>query len=353
MSDRGRQHSHVYYTRAQGRAGNIDPFHYEDNPEDARIDQPQPPDEQLLTSSVESFGASEGRAMRQLVGALLMTGGPARSRRSSKRETKESKSGSESDTSSSAALDSESSSDEEEKKKHKKSPNKKNKDKAKDEVDLIQQLKSIGYLVIAPKNKRSKAKRPIDWEQQKGVRDRVQKQVQKEQQHQITSAKPPRENACSQNQSAKDGLNDGDGTAPKRGRTSEAKAKVKEEDEDNANKVMWKDFLVEHLIHIRGGMNDEFNRMPKQGIDLLGKVATKLASMFADCDKDGQACRKKWARVNKHYREDKAHNAILGNDRKRSCKWYDIVEYMHDRANVVCKSHASSIGKEFEPGQHG
>ncbi|MCO5568398.1 hypothetical protein L7F22_022097 [Adiantum nelumboides] len=101
-------------------------------------------------------------------------------------------------------------------------------------------------------------------------------------------------------------------------------------------------------------MNDEFNRMPKQGIDLWGKVATKLASMFADCDKDGQACRKKWARVNKHYREDKSHNAISGNDRKRSCKWYDIVdEYMHGKANVVCKSHASSIGEEFEPGQHG
>ncbi|MCO5573154.1 hypothetical protein L7F22_026920, partial [Adiantum nelumboides] len=32
---------------------------------------------------------------------------------------------------------------------------------------------------------RSKAKGPIDWEQQKGVRDRVQKQVQKEQQHQV------------------------------------------------------------------------------------------------------------------------------------------------------------------------
>ncbi|MCO5575988.1 hypothetical protein L7F22_029795 [Adiantum nelumboides] len=26
---------------------------------------------------------------------------------------------------------------------------------------------------------------------------------------------------------------------------------------------------------------------------------------------------------------------------------------MHDRANVVCKSHASSIGEDFEPGQHG
>ncbi|MCO5568399.1 hypothetical protein L7F22_022098 [Adiantum nelumboides] len=91
-----------------------------------------------------------------------------------------------------------------------------------------------------------------------------------------------------------------------------------------------------------------------QGIDLWGKVATKLASMFIDCDKDGQACRKKWARVNKQYREDKSHNAISGNDKKRSCKWYDIVdEYMHDRANVVCKSHASSIGEEFEPGQHG
>ncbi|KAI5057964.1 hypothetical protein GOP47_0027979 [Adiantum capillus-veneris] len=170
---------------------------------------------------------------------------------------------------------------------------------------------------------------------------------------QVNSAKP-RKNARSQNQSAKEGTGDGDGPAPKRAKTSKAKAKVKEEDDDDADKVMWKDFWVEHLIHIRGGMNDEFNKMPKQGIDLWGKVATKLASMFANCDKDGQACRKKWARVNKQHREDKAHNAISGNDRKRSCKWYDVVdEYMHDRANVVCKSHASSIGEELEPGDHG
>ncbi|KAI5072090.1 hypothetical protein GOP47_0012196 [Adiantum capillus-veneris] len=97
-------------------------------------------------------------------------------------------------------------------------------------------------------------------------------------------------------------------------------------------------------------MKEDFNKMPKQGVDLSGKVATKLASMFVDCDKDGQACRKKWARVNKQYRDDKAHNAISGNDRKRSCKWYDIVdEYTHDRANVVCKIHASSLGEDDEP----
>ncbi|MCO5611192.1 hypothetical protein L7F22_065442 [Adiantum nelumboides] len=104
---------------------------------------------------------------------------------------------------------------------------------------------------------------------------------------QVTSAKPPHKNIRSQNQSAKDSSNDGEGTAPKQGRTVKAKAKVKEADEDYADKVMWKDFWVEHLIHIRGGMDDEFSRMPKQGVDLWGKVATKLASMFADCDKDG------------------------------------------------------------------
>ncbi|MCO5596025.1 hypothetical protein L7F22_050081 [Adiantum nelumboides] len=160
MSKRGRRHSHVYYTRAQARAGNIDPFHYEDDPENAGTDQP--PDEPLLTLSAESFGAAKGRAVRQLVGALLLTGGPAVSRvkkrlgmtRSSRRETKKSESGSESDTSSSIASDFESSSDEEEKKKHKKRSTKKKKDKAGDEVDLIQQLKSITYSVIAPKDKR-------------------------------------------------------------------------------------------------------------------------------------------------------------------------------------------------------
>lgn len=43
------------------------------------------------------------------------------------------------------------------------------------------------------------------------------------------------------------------------------------------------------------------------------------------------------------YKANKAHNAIAGNDCKRSWIWYDVIdEYMHGRAHVVCVSHATS-----------
>ncbi|MCO5566747.1 hypothetical protein L7F22_020427 [Adiantum nelumboides] len=71
----------------------------------------------------------------------------------------------------------------------------------------------------------------------------------------------------------------------------------------------------------------------------------ELASLFPDCDKDGQACRKKWRRVYDAYKKDKAHNSISRNDRKITCDWYDIVdEYMHSIANVVSESRTSALG---------
>ncbi|MCO5557130.1 hypothetical protein L7F22_010686 [Adiantum nelumboides] len=64
---------------AQARASNIDPFHYDDVLEDEEV---QPPlAEPLVNYGAESSRAAEGRAIRQLVGALLLIGGPARSRR--------------------------------------------------------------------------------------------------------------------------------------------------------------------------------------------------------------------------------------------------------------------------------
>ncbi|MCO5587646.1 hypothetical protein L7F22_041597 [Adiantum nelumboides] len=90
-------------------------------------------------------------------------------------------------------------------------------------------------------------------------------------------------------------------------------------------------------------MSKEFNNPPKQGINLWAKIAFRLASTYHDFDKDSEACRKKWAIVLAKYRLDKAHNATSGNDRKHTCKWYDIMdEYYHDRAHVKCVSHASS-----------
>ncbi|MCO5580791.1 hypothetical protein L7F22_034662 [Adiantum nelumboides] len=98
-------------------------------------------------------------------------------------------------------------------------------------------------------------------------------------------------------------------------------------------------------------MHSEFGKTLKQGVDLWSKVATQLASLFPECDKDRQACRKKWGRVYDAYKKDKSHNSISGNDRRVTCEWYDIVdEYMHGRANVVRESHASAIGEaeDFE-----
>ncbi|MCO5586309.1 hypothetical protein L7F22_040248 [Adiantum nelumboides] len=103
-------------------------------------------------------------------------------------------------------------------------------------------------------------------------------------------------------------------------------------------------FWVDQIIHIRGAMNEEFNNPGKQGINLWAKVATKLAGIYFDFDKDSESCRKKWQAVLAKYRVNKAHNSISGNDRKHTCKWFDVVdEYYHDRATVTPLSHASSL----------
>ncbi|MCO5609221.1 hypothetical protein L7F22_063444 [Adiantum nelumboides] len=90
-------------------------------------------------------------------------------------------------------------------------------------------------------------------------------------------------------------------------------------------------------------MKEEFNNPRKQGVNLWAKVATKLAGIYLEFDKDSENCRKKWQAVLAKYRVDKAHNYIFGNDKKHTCKWSDVVdEYYHDRATVTPLSHASS-----------
>ncbi|MCO5582639.1 hypothetical protein L7F22_036537 [Adiantum nelumboides] len=157
MSERDRRLSQIYYTRAQARAGNIDPFHYDDVPENERIDLTL--EEQVVNFGGEISGTAEGghidfaSGFNNLVQAASRVEKRLDMTKSSKRGTKDSESVSKLGTSSSVELDTESSSDEEEKKK-KKSLAKKKKNKTSDEVDLIQQVKSIRYLIIAPKDKR-------------------------------------------------------------------------------------------------------------------------------------------------------------------------------------------------------
>ncbi|MCO5594164.1 hypothetical protein L7F22_048187 [Adiantum nelumboides] len=139
-----------------------------------------------------------------------------------------------------------------------------------------------------------------------------------------------------------------EGGAPsKKPKSSKKKTSVdldEEEEGERRTKGQWKDFWVDQLIHVRGGMSEEFNNPQKQGINLWAKIASRLASStYHDFNKDSEACRKKWAAVLAQYWLDKAHNATSGNDRKHTCKWYDVMdEYYHDRAQVNCVSHASS-----------
>ncbi|MCO5547201.1 hypothetical protein L7F22_000646 [Adiantum nelumboides] len=86
---------------------------------------------------------------------------------------------------------------------------------------------------------------------------------------------------------------------PKKTRASKKKVMVDlGEDDDNDNKKSkWLDFWVDQRIHVRGAMNDEFNNPGKQGINLWAKVATKLAGIYPEFDKDSESCRKKWQAV--------------------------------------------------------
>ncbi|KAJ7548450.1 hypothetical protein O6H91_07G012700 [Diphasiastrum complanatum] len=111
----------------------------------------------------------------------------------------------------------------------------------------------------------------------------------------------------------------------------------------------WKEHWIVNLIHVRGDMQDEFTKPPKQGVDIWHKVYVRLCAACSDFDKDVEACRKKWRTIYKEYKEDKLANKVSGNGRSNKCKYFDIVdEYMHDRAHVVCYAHASTIDVEEE-----
>ncbi|MCO5550863.1 hypothetical protein L7F22_004357 [Adiantum nelumboides] len=96
--------------------------------------------------------------------------------------------------------------------------------------------------------------------------------------------------------------------------TSQKRVRLKRQKKDQSNNAdlddnkektsreSWKDASVVQFIHIRGARHGEFGRPPKQGVDLWSKVATELASLFPECDKDGQACRKNGGEFMTHTR---------------------------------------------------
>lgn len=96
-------------------------------------------------------------------------------------------------------------------------------------------------------------------------------------------------------------------------------------------------------------MHDDFGKMPKQGFDLWSTIATQLARLFRECDKDSKICRKRWSHVYADYKKDKAHNSISGTDHKVTCQWFDIIdEYLHNQKNMVSYTHASAVGWEHQ-----
>ncbi|MCO5605238.1 hypothetical protein L7F22_059418 [Adiantum nelumboides] len=72
-----------------------------------------------------------------------------------------------------------------------------------------------------------------------------------------------------------------------RKKTQPHKAGTDENNKEKKGRENWKDTWVVQLIHVRGAMHNEFGKTPKQGVDLWSKVATQLASLFPDCDKNG------------------------------------------------------------------
>ncbi|MCO5570174.1 hypothetical protein L7F22_023892 [Adiantum nelumboides] len=126
-----------------------------------------------------------------------------------------------------------------------------------------------------------------------------------------------------------------------------------DEEDYGKEKGKWKDFWVDQLIHVRGGINEEFNKPVKQGVNLWANVTTQLAATYPDFDKYSEGCRKKFSIVLAQYRIDKTHNAISGNNKRHTFRWYDVINaYYHDRATSTPLSHGSSITQDG-PMEHG
>eukprot|EP00250_Pteridium_aquilinum_P035598 c9701_g1_i1 orf=316-1377(-) len=99
--------------------------------------------------------------------------------------------------------------------------------------------------------------------------------------------------------------------------------------------MRWKDVWVAQLIHVRGRMQAAFTGPQKQRIDLWQVIKNEMARTCHGFDKDSEACRKKWRRVYKEYRDEKnLHGA--GGDASQKCRFFELLEYyMGERADGV------------------
>ena len=123
----------------------------------------------------------------------------------------------------------------------------------------------------------------------------------------------------------------------KRPRTASEDAEVHNGDASTEKQAVmrWKDVWVAQLIHIRGRMNAAFAGPQKQRVDLWQVIKNEMSRTCYGFDKDSEACRKKWLRIYKEYKDDK--NAQLSGNASQKCKFYDLMEfYMGEKVNGVC-----------------
>ena len=120
---------------------------------------------------------------------------------------------------------------------------------------------------------------------------------------------------------------------------------------DKNLKGIWKDEWVASLIHLRGSMNDEFNKPQKSGLDVWSRLTAQMTETHKGFDKNSESCRKKWQRIYKQFRDSKAlvSTSNGGGNKQSSCKWFDLVDhYMHNQAvhttvNTKCVDMEPSI----------
>lgn len=132
-----------------------------------------------------------------------------------------------------------------------------------------------------------------------------------------------------------------------RKRLKSAADEVDAHDGDGANErqaiMRWKDVWVAQLIHVRGRMQSSFSGPQKQRIDLWQVIKNEMARTCPGFDKDSEACRKKWRRVYKEYRDEKTLHAA--GDASQRCRFYDLLEYyMGDRADSASEPPARFAG---------
>lgn len=98
--------------------------------------------------------------------------------------------------------------------------------------------------------------------------------------------------------------------------------------------IRWKDVWVAQLIHIRGRMHSTFTSPQRQRVDLWQIVKHEMTNSCYGFDKDSEACRKKWIRVYKEYKDD-LH--LSSDEKSQKCRFYDLVDfYMGNRASGLC-----------------